>query len=549
MLEKSQVVAAPENAIPFTSQANSSENYAPLVLKDNYLYLYRYWYYEKKLSHLLGERIRKEQTFFPEKIVDILDQYFPTNAQEIDWQKIATMGVLLKRFCMISGSPGTGKTSTVVKLLAVLIEQSSSPPLIRLAAPTGKATQRLQESILENKQKLICPEFVKNLIPEEVSTIHRLFGYIPQTQSFRHDALNPLPADILVIDESSMIDLALMTQLVSALRPDARLILLGDHHQLTSVEAGWVFGSLCETKQERGYSQDFLIKLQKLSSAPLPISLQSEFSPGIQDSVMELHKNYRFKEESGIKILSQAVIEGKEEKAIEELTRARYPDIFWTSLPEAEATPPYYHLLRDRILEGFRDYLQFPDADLKNIFKTFSRFRILCGVLKSEMGVEEINLLVERVLKEAQLIFPERTWYRGRPVMITQNDYALQLFNGDIGITLTDSQFPEVLKVYFPEARGEYRSFLPQRLPKHETAFANTVHKSQGSEFERVLFLLPFHLSMILTRELVYTAITRAKMKVEIFGKESLLRQAIQRQENRVSGLKKRLLELETGTI
>lgn len=546
LLERSQVVVAPETAHPLITQENCSPDYAPMVLQKQYLYLYRYWYYEKKLVDLLKNRLSQSITLPDPRILSpLLNRYFPEQKDSVDWQKIAVAGAILqKQLYLISGGPGTGKTSTVVKLLAILIEQSVTFPLVQIAAPTGKAAQRLQESIVENKQKLPCSTEIKNLIPEKVSTLHRLMQYSPESRSFRYDELNPLPVDILVVDEASMIDLELMTKLVSALASKTQLILLGDHHQLTSIEAGWVFGSLCETKQNRPYSKIFLEYLQSFFSTPLPFpyALNSESAPGIQDSVLELQKSYRFSETSGIKQLSQAVIQGKEELALEILLRQHYSDILWTPLPEID-NPPYFSLLRDRIIEGFRDYLTLPVTDIKNIFHHFSRFRILCGITKTEMGVEIINVLVEKILQEVKMIESNSIWYRGRPVMITKNDYSLQLFNGDIGITLPDPQSPETLKVYFPESATNYRAFLPQRLPKHETAYAITVQKSQGSEFERVLFLLPFVYSRVFTRELVYTAITRAKKQIEIFGKESLLKQSIQKREERLSRLTERLLE------
>lgn len=526
-----------------------ADRFAPLVFEEPYLYLYRYWYYEKELAKELTPRIfERGHLKYPEKLQETLNRYFPVDTRETDWQKMATVSALLKKFCLISGSPGTGKTTTVIKILAVLIEHLSTPPRIQIAAPTGKAAARLQEAILSSKQSLNCSETIKSLIPEKVSTIHRLLEYVPARHQFIHQSNNPLPADILVVDEASMIDLALMAQLVSALKAETRFILIGDQNQLTSVEAGWVFGNLCEAREEQGYSADFIQQLQYFSPVPLTLPLGTETFPTLSDCIVLLSKNFRFKENSGIRYLSHCVLEGKKEEAQTVLQQNIYEDIQWFQLSESEETlTSAYTYLQEQILEGFRSYLSLPEKDVSAIFKAFSQFRLLCALVKTEAGTENMNLFVEHLLQEANLIRKKEgsPWYRGRPVMIMHNDYALQLFNGDVGIALEDVHSSRGLKVYFPDVQGNYRAYLPERLPHHETAFAMTVHKSQGSEFDKIVFVFPFQSSPILSRELLYTAITRAKQAVCILGKQSLFEQAIQHRENRVSGLKAKLLKKE----
>jgi exodeoxyribonuclease V alpha subunit len=520
------------------------ESFHPFILREPYLYFYRYWNAEKQLAQQLLSRLEAPIPLSnPQALRQSLEKYFPTSEGEegVDWQKVATAGAFLQKFFMISGGPGTGKTTTVLKLLALLLEHISPAPLIQMAAPTGKAAARLQEAIQSNKKNLPCDEAIKASIPEEVSTIHRLLGYSPASHFFSHHSGNPLPADIVVVDEASMVDLTLMTHLVKALRSSARFILLGDQNQLTSVEAGWVFGNLCEEAQSTGYSAGFLELLDPLISwknFPLP----EVWGSPLADHFVQLRKSYRFQETSGIMALSQSIIEGNAEQTLNLFRQGNYKDIVWMELKGdlEDQRKNRQQYLRECILEGYGGYLNFSEESYRDIFQAFSRFRILCALVKGDRGVQGMNLFVEKVLKQEGVIHPENLWYWGRPIMITKNDYSLQLFNGDIGITLRDP-LQKGLKVYFQEASGQIRSFLPQRLPEHETAFATTVHKSQGSEFDQVVLVLPEHFSSILTQELAYTAVTRAKRLVKILGEESILLRLMEFRENRVSGLKEYL--------
>jgi exodeoxyribonuclease V alpha subunit len=509
--------------------------YRPLVLDGSRLYLYRYWDYEKQLiDNLRGRILNDPAEVNPELLKDGLKRLFPqTSPGETDWQKVAAFASVLKRFCVISGGPGTGKTFTVAKIMALLLEQKLQPLRIALAAPTGKAAARMQEAIKNARDGLNCPEDVKAAIPAEASTIHRLLGTIPDSPYFRFDAQNPLPADVVAVDEASMVDLALLSKLAQAIPSSSRIILLGDKDQLASVEAGAVLGDICDTGNDHGFSSHFLRLYQKVAGEKIIERAGGPSAPGIGDSIVQLRKSYRFGPASGIGEVSRAVNEGDGPRAVQLLKSGSYGDVQWRGLPRPETLPA---ALREKAIEGFRPYLK--EGELANIFDLFIRVRILCALREGPYGVHTLNLLVEQILRDEGLIRREGRWYRGRPVLITRNDYHLRLFNGDVGITLPDPDAGGELRVFFPGPEGTPRKYPPLRLPEHDTVFAMTVHKSQGSEFDRVLFLMPDRSVPVLTRELVYTAITRAKEKVEVWGREEIFQTAVSRRISRTSGLR-----------
>lgn len=534
------------NLNPWLEKLNSSPvigkpgEFKPLVLDDNSkLYLYRYWDYQEKLANLIKHRIAEAENDFDFEVLKTrLDRYFSSASNtEIDWQRMAAFVSFQKKFCVISGGPGTGKTTTIARIMAFLLEQNeSNPPRIALAAPTGKAAARLQEAIKITKTKLDCSDRIKQLIPEESSTIHRLLGTIPKSPYFRYNAQNLLPVDVMIIDEASMVDLALMSKLVQALNPKGRLILVGDKDQLASVEAGAVLGDICDTGNEHDYSKHFFNQLKALTDFDFSNQQHGEIKTGIQDGIIQLNKSYRFSRDSGIGAVSRAVNDGDGDRAIAILNDEKFHDAKWIPLPLVNALP---RLLRNTIVQGFRDYLTANDPF--EAFQRFDQFRILCALREGPYGVNTINSMAETFLKEEKLINPEMTWYSGRPIMITSNDYHLNLFNGDIGIARRDSESHNDLRVFFIGADNTIRKFHPLRLPAHETIFAMTVHKSQGSEFDHVLLLLPDRDSPVVTRELIYTGITRAKKDVAVWGVESIFKNAVARRIERASGLRNAL--------
>ena len=512
-------------------------DYRPLILDDrSRLYLYRYWDYENILANKISERVASkiEGVDLP-LLKDGLSKFFsPLENGQTDWQKLAAFVSVLKKFCVVSGGPGTGKSTLIARIIALILKQRKGSEMrIALAAPTGKAAARLQEAIQNGKETLSVEETVKEAVPTEASTIHRLLGTIPGSPYFRHNAENPLPVDMVIVDEASMVDLALMSKLVQALPSDARLILLGDKDQLASVEAGAVLGDICDTGRIHGFSKDLLNRFREITGDPADISPGNSSGPVIKDSIVELKKNYRFGLESGIRAVSLAVNQGDGNLALRILKSGEYDDIKWTTLPEPN---DLYRVIRGNVLHGFKPCLETKDPFVAH--SLFGRFRILCALRKGPYGVSAQNLLVEQVLRDENLIDTDKRWYRGRPVMITKNDYNLGLFNGDIGIILPDPETDHNLRAFFLSPDGALRSFLPVRLPEHETVYAMTVHKSQGSEFDKALLILPDRHTPVLTRELIYTGITRAKKSIEVWGTERIFIEGVSQRIERSSGLR-----------
>ena len=436
-----------------------------------------------------------------------------------DEQREAARTAATRRLCVISGGPGTGKTSTVVKILALLVGQRARlglrPPRVLLLAPTGKAAMRLTEAIRRAKTGLACTEEVRGAIPEEASTIHRALGSVGGSGTrFRHDAEHPLRADVVLVDEASMVDLALMTRLVAAVPHDARLILLGDKDQLASVEAGAVLGELCGRAADR---------VPGPSLAPRAAALAS--------SIVELNRSYRYRPGSGIEALARAINHGDAARALEILADPALGDV---ERSDPEPAVAVSERLRADALAGCRAYLA-PVLPADRL-RALEGFRILCAHRQGPHGVAGANIEIEGLLAEARLIDRRiGPTYAGRPIMVTRNDYQLQLFNGDVG---TIVKHGEKQLAFFVAPGGEQRLLSPARLPPHETVFAMTVHKSQGSEFDRVAVLLGDRSSPLLTRELLYTAVTRARESVTLYATQAVLEEAIARRTERGSGLR-----------
>ena len=479
----------------------------PLVLDGSgHLYLYRYWQYEQELARRVLQKAGAASATLDEGLLlDGLARLFP-GVSEADRQKEAAVVALHRQFCIISGAPGTGKTSTVVRILALLLEQEKGQrKRIAMAAPTGKAAARLKASINDIKNSLDCSDAVKAAIPDDVVTLHRLLGTLAGSARFRHSTKNPLPFDTVIIDEASMVALPMMTALITALRPDARLVLLGDRDQLASVEPGSVLGDLCRAGAETRAS---------------PLS----------GSLVMLEKNYRFQAGSGIAEISRAVNAGLESEALE-LLKSSAGGISWQRSPAREELQ---RSLAKMVVEGYRGYLEA--ASPLDALEQFDRFRLLCALREGPYGVGGLNHTVESILAREGLIVPKGSLYRGRPLMITVNNHAMRLFNGDTGILFPDPESGGELRAFFSAPDGGVRSVVPERLPLHETAYAITIHKSQGSEFGRVLMILPPVDGELMTRELLYTGITRAKESVEIWANEEVFCAAVRKKTKRSSG-------------
>ncbi len=540
----------------------------PLVLTGQRLYLRRYWNYERSIAQALSGRLNVDAVT-PEKLSSRLDALFP-DAFEVngercsDWQKIACALTARGNFSVITGGPGTGKTTSVVRLLGLLqtpAVEEGKPLRIRLAAPTGKAAARLSESIGKAVRELPVSAPVREAIPTDVSTLHRLLGSRPDSRNFIHHRDKPLELDVLVVDEASMIDLEMMACLLDALPRQARLILLGDKDQLASVDAGSVLGDLCRDAEAGGYSEQTTAWLKAHSgeavSAPGLQTAVGLGDPLSQQTIM-LRYSRRFDAQQGIGRLAKLVNEKNAAEA-RVLLDQQLPQLFNLKLRgEHDAA------LTDLIINGkgdapgYRHYLEQlrdlrPSRDSAwdsevwagwagKVLAAFDEFRLLCSLRRGPWGVEGLNQRVATELRRCELLSGEHGWYEGRPVLVTRNDYSLNLMNGDIGIALwvPGPSSEHVLRVAFPrnDGSGGVRFVMPSRLVEVETVFAMTVHKSQGSEFNHTALVLPDALNPVLTKELLYTAITRAKQWFSLVeARPGVFEGAVSRNVQRTSGL------------
>ncbi len=492
----------------------------PLALHGRRLYLCRYWRYEQALAHDAAQRAAERLIVDDQAAQRIIARLFDPGQPAllasggVDFQAVAARTALERRLAVITGGPGTGKTTTVVRLLALLLEQAGpSLPSIALLAPTGKAAARLAESIELARSELSCPAQVKAAIPHQAATLHRALGWQPHSPTrFRHDRENPLPADIVVVDEASMVPLALMAKLMQAVRPSARLVLLGDRDQLASVEPGAVLGELCRAE-------------------------------ALQPAVVRLRYSYRFAARAGIGALAHAINQGDEQAVMQALHPGRHAEVGLLTAPQGQHGQPLSgriaqaalrRALEPRVSGLLAPYLQA--ADPAQAFERFTRFRVLCAHRGGALGVRSVNRLVELLLAERGLQLGEGH-YAHQPLLVIRNDYGVQLFNGDVGLVLPDQSRGGQLRAFFQGADRSIRSVPLGRLPPCETVFAMTVHKAQGSEFDDVMLVLPSSPSRILTRELVYTGVTRARQRAEIYGSEEVLRAAVRARVERSSGL------------
>jgi exodeoxyribonuclease V alpha subunit len=500
-------VASTRRALRATKVVGAPGEWQPLILDAaDRLYLQRYWAYERRLAESIAKRLQAAPPEVDEAFLESeLGRVLP--GEKSGDQRTAAGLAVRSRFAIITGGPGTGKTRTVGVILSLLRELAAragqTAPRIALAAPTGKAAMRLQDSIRQ-----IAAENGES--PElEAVTIHRLLGLFGDSPKPRFDAARPLLADVVIVDEASMIDLAMMSKLAAAVPEDARLILLGDREQLPPVETGRVFGDLCAAR-------------------------------ALAKAVATLSRNFRFGEESGLKRLSDAVQRSDCAAVLDALQEGRFDDLRGAETPVPDALRASLQaVVRERtasLLAARHD----PEAALAAL----GTFRILGAMREGPYGVENLNAQVENLLAEAGEVVLGSRHYAGRPVMILRNDYQLRLFNGDVGVLLHDPEAGGDLRAFFRSEDGTVRRLSPARLPEHETAWAMTVHKSQGSEFERILLVLPDRPSPVVTRELIYTAITRARSEATVWYRPEALSAALGRSSERCSGLSDALAAL-----
>lgn len=523
----------------------------PLVLAaPARLYLYRYWRYERRLVARLRARLGLAAGVDVAVLRGGLDRLFPPGAgTEPDLQRRAAAAAVLRQLCVITGGPGTGKTSTAAKVLALLQEQARAagrPLRIALLAPTGKAAQRLGEAIARQRDALPCEPDVRAAIPVEAATIHRALRFDPaRPTAFYHGAARPLPADVVLVDEASMVDIALISKLASAVRDDARLVLMGDADQLASVEAGAILGDLCGEGAGAAYSAAFARALEQ-AAGDGPVPAVEGAAPEIRDCVVHLRRSWRWSEQSAIGRLARAIQAGDAAQALAVL-REGWPDV---DLVAASDPGELGARLRPAVVAAFAGLGR---GTPREQLAVLARFRVLCAHRAGRFGVTRWNELVRDLLAGAGELSVDGEWYVGRPILVTRNDDQIGLYNGDLGVVGVagvagaggeraedegEDEGEGDREVFFAGAQGEPRGVSLARLPPHETAFAMTVHKSQGSEFDEVALVLPDRPSPVVTRELLYTAVTRARRRVMVYGGEDVLRDAIARRVERTSGLR-----------
>ena len=551
----SRDAALPKNAKAWAAQFNACEEVwkvgefdygEPLVFDGERLYLRRYWRDETLVAASIRARAAQARQVDPEAVRAWLELLFASQraSEKPDWQKLACAIALRGSVAIITGGPGTGKTYTVARLLALLFATApdAAQQRIALAAPTGKAAARLKQSIdkalteLAGRvgDKLPLEELLERMGPAR--TLHSLLGARPDSRAFAHHAGNPLDVDVLIVDEASMVHLEMMASLLDALPAGATLVLLGDKDQLASVEAGAVLGDLCHNAQAGGYSCETADYVRSASGEDLPPEFLGNGGALAQQTVMLRHSR-RFGGPIGQ--LALAVNDGDAARA-EAVLRSAEQAVRWIENARQ-------HEVVELGLNGYQPYLELLRAGpgeaahedwVRQVLQQFEAFRILCAVREGEWGVGGLNTAIEGSLESAGLLRRGGEWYAGRPVMVTRNDYGTRVFNGDIGLTMMDPARPGSLRVYFMEG-DNVRSVLATRLRNVETAFAMTVHKSQGSEFRHTVLVLPEDRNAILTRELVYTGITRASARFTLVSPAGpVLAEAIGRRTHRTSGLR-----------
>ena len=518
---------------------------APFVLHNDRLYFQRYFKYETSIIEKLKSLIAAEANMVSDRITKLESQVdliktLTTNydingltvKEQVDWQLVAVLQALLNQFTIITGGPGTGKTTTLAKLLIVLYALEPEAK-VALAAPTGKASMRMFESLKSSKLPFSAETKAKieNLKP---STIHNLLGYKKESVNFKYNAEKPLPYNWVVVDEASMIDVPMFSKLLEALGDNCRIILLGDKDQLASVEAGSLLGDLCQTLPSLNmFSSKSAQWINQFITEPAR-NIQPEFIGGntqlLSNHIIELKYSHRFNSQGAIGKVSKAVIEGDLER-LKSLIGAQ-------TASNVTFDFEYKEEILSKFVEGYEAYINEPD--ITEALKKLNQLRVLVAVRESNRGMKAINKFIESHLRKKGLLKPDGDFYENRPIMVTRNMYDLELFNGDTGILRKDASGN--IKAYFEDVKGGVKSVLPAYLTYSETVFAMTIHKSQGSEFNKVLVVLPEGTSnALLTRELLYTGITRAKDHITIQGKEDTIDYAVGACVKRISGITGRI--------
>lgn len=517
----------------------------PFILHNDRLYFQRYFKYETSIIDKLKTLIAAEKTVLANRMSQLesqraliqslktdykLDNLTPK--EKVDWQLVAVTQALLNNFTIITGGPGTGKTTTLAKLLIVLYALEPNAK-VALAAPTGKASMRMLESL--KSSTLNFTEETKAKIGQLVpSTIHSLLGYKRESVNFKHNAENPLPYNWVVVDEASMIDVPMFSKLLAAIGDNTRIILLGDKDQLASVEAGSLLGDLCQTlpslNQFSNETAQWINTFITDDDRKINADFINDTKQLLAGHIIELKYSHRFNSQGAIGKVSRAVIEGKVDEVKTLIQNAQGTNV----IVDQKNDPA----LLENFVAGYEAYIN--EHDKAEALKKLNQLRVLVAVRQGPRGLYAINKAIELHLRKKALIKPDDEFYENRPIMITRNMYDLGLLNGDTGIMRKDASGN--MKVWFEDGQGGIKSVLPAYLNYSETAFAMTIHKSQGSEFDHVMVILPEGTSnALLTRELLYTGITRAKSSITIQGEMATIEHAVNSCVKRISGITGRI--------
>jgi exodeoxyribonuclease V alpha subunit len=521
----------------------------PFILHKDQLYLHRYFSYESAILNKMGALIKSEIDLQVERknelkkiagLVAALQANYPINSaidtEPIDWQLIAAVLGVLHNFFIITGGPGTGKTTTVAKILSLLL--TIQPDIkIALAAPTGKAAMRLAESLKQTS--LPVSQQIKDRFKQlKPNTIHRLLNPIADSIYFKHNQSNPLAFDVVIVDEASMIDVALFAKLIDAIGPDTRLILLGDKNQLASVEAGSMFGDLCKAQDSLNQlsqeSGDFVNQFINDQDRKITDTYLTPTQHPLSEHIIELQRSHRFTSTGGIGKFSHAIINNDQAVLKQFILSNNEPAVLIDTNRD--------NILFESFINGYREYLLEPDITIA--LQKLNQIRVLCAVREGAQGIYAVNRAIESFLSKQNLIDPKDEYYENRPIIVTRNFNDLALYNGDIGIVRKDNNGN--MRAWFEDSDKNLRSVVPGYITGAETVFAMTIHKSQGSEYNQVLVILPASSgSQLLTRELLYTAVTRAKEKVIVQSTENILLETAKGSVKRASGIIHRFEEIQ----
>ncbi|MEP7108147.1 MAG: exodeoxyribonuclease V subunit alpha [Ferruginibacter sp.] len=542
--EKYRLTATKKDLLNEPMVAIETGEKQPFILHNDRLYLQRYFAYESAIVDAVHSFIaveKKERSGRLQLLLTHRDFIRSLGAndivknlpdeEKIDWQQVAAIQGVLNNFTIITGGPGTGKTTTVAKILAILY--TIQPSLrVALAAPTGKAAVRMAESLAAS------PSIVNESIRERFNTllpttIHRLLKYVPDSPYFRHDKTNPLIHDLVIVDEASMIDVALFAKLLAAIGQHTRIILLGDKDQLASIEAGSLLGDLCQTQKQMNFMPAGNIELINSfipeKERQITANYVSAGDNALSEHIIELKRSHRFTGDGGIGKFSRAIIHSR----LEEI--ALFADI--NNDPDVEVDTGYSDELFNRFINDYANYIR--EKDIGSAIGKLNQLRVLCAVREGPQGLNAVNRKIEGLLVRNGLINTNTEYYENRPIIVTHNYPELKLFNGDVGIIRRDSGGN--LKAWFEDSDKNLRAILPGYITAVETVFAMTIHKSQGSEYGRVLIMLPAIADQpLLTRELLYTAITRAKEFVLLQASREVIMYTANRSVRRASGIMER---------